>query len=346
MIQELNERNRQIFRELVEAYVETGEPVGSQRLAQRLNIRLSPATIRGAMAELQTLGLLFAPHTSAGRVPTPQGLSFFVDGLLEVGNLTEDERASIEARCTATGRSVEEVMTEAVDTLSGLSRCAGLVVAPKRAAPVRHVEFVGLARDRVLAVIVYEDGQVENRLLETPEGWTPAALHEATNFLSSRLRGRTLVEIRDEIAEDLKQHHNEIDQIAGRLIEEGFATWAGGEPKDHSTLIVRGRANLLEDVHTASDLERLRELFSTLETKKGLLGLLDMARDAEGVRIYIGAADNLFNRAGCSVIIAPYADSHERIIGAIGVIGPTRLNYARIIPMVDFTAKMIGRVVG
>jgi len=297
------------------------------------------------MAELQGQGLLYAPHTSAGRVPTPLGLAFFVDGLLEVGNLTGAERETIEARCKGSGRSIEEVLTDTIDGLSGLSHCAGVVVAPKRNSAIRHVEFVGLARDRVLVVIVGEDGQVENRLIETPEGWTPSALIEATNYLNRRVRGRTLGEMRDEIAAEQKQHRLDIDAIAGRLIHDGLADW-GGNPENKPTLIVRGRANLLDDVNASADLERLRELFASLETKQGLVNLLDMARDAEGVRIYIGAADNLFNRAGCSVIIAPYLDKRDRIVGAIGVIGPTRLNYARIIPMVDFTAKLISRNVG
>jgi heat-inducible transcriptional repressor len=216
------------------------------------------------------------------------------------------------------------------------------VLAPKQNGAVRHIEFVGLAPDRVLAVIVGEDGQVENRLIEAPQGWTPSALVQAANFVNHRLHGRTLQEVHDEFQAELGAHRAEIDTLAGKLVQDGLATW-GGARHERSTLIVRGRANLLDD---AGDLERLRELFETLETKQGLVHLLDMARDAEGVRIYIGASDNLFNRAGCSVIIAPYTDSRERIVGAIGVIGPTRLNYARIIPMVDFTAKLIGRAVG
>ncbi len=343
MIQELSERNREIFRRLVEAYMETGEPVGSARLAERLDIKLSSATIRNVMADLQAFGLLYSPHTSAGRIPTPAGLSFFVDGLLEIGNVSEEDRANIDAACAATGRSIEDMLTEAIDGLSGLSHCAGLVVAPKKNASLRHVEFVGLSPSRVLAVMVGEDGQVENRVIETPQGWTPSSLMEATNYINARVRGRTLGELQADLREEQRQLRAELDELASRLVEDGLATWSGDE---RATLIVRGRANLLEDVSAIEDLERVRELFDVLEAKTGLASLLELTRDAQGVRIYIGSENNLFNAAGCSMIVAPYTDSRERIIGAVGVIGPTRLNYARIIPMVDYTAKVLGRRIG
>jgi heat-inducible transcriptional repressor len=343
MIQELSERNREIFRRLVEAYMETGEPVGSARLAERLDIKLSSATIRNVMGDLQAFGLLYSPHTSAGRIPTPAGLSFFVDGLLEIGNVSEEDRANIDAACAATGRSIEDMLTEAIDGLSGLSHCAGLVVAPKKNASLRHVEFVGLSPSRVLAVMVGEDGQVENRVIETPQGWTPSSLMEATNYINARVRGRTLGELQADLREEQRQLRAELDELASRLVEDGLATWSGDE---RATLIVRGRANLLEDVSAIEDLERVRELFDVLEAKTGLASLLELTRDAQGVRIYIGSENNLFNAAGCSVIVAPYTDSRERIIGAVGVIGPTRLNYARIIPMVDYTAKVLGRRIG
>lgn len=323
--------------------METGEPVGSARLAERLDIKLSSATIRNVMADLQAFGLLYSPHTSAGRIPTPAGLSFFVDGLLEIGNVSEEDRANIDAACAATGRSIEDMLTEAIDGLSGLSHCAGLVVAPKKNASLRHVEFVGLSPSRVLAVMVGEDGQVENRVIETPQGWTPSSLMEATNYINARVRGRTLGELQADLREEQRQLRAELDELASRLVEDGLATWSGDE---RATLIVRGRANLLEDVSAIEDLERVRELFDVLEAKTGLASLLELTRDAQGVRIYIGSENNLFNAAGCSVIVAPYTDSRERIIGAVGVIGPTRLNYARIIPMVDYTAKVLGRRIG
>ncbi|MCH8183416.1 MAG: heat-inducible transcriptional repressor HrcA [Proteobacteria bacterium] len=344
MIPELSERSREIFRQIVEAYVETGEPVGSQLLSQRMSMKLSSASIRSVMADLQDAGLLYSPHTSAGRLPTASGLRFFVDGILEVGNVTEEERERIEAHCAASGRSVEEVLTEAIEGLSGLSRCAGLVVAPKEDARLHHIEFVALSSDRVLVIIVTEDGRVENRVMESEPGWTPMALAEATNFLNARIRGRTLHEVRAEILVEHERQRAELDELTRRVIDAGMATWGGDD--ERATLIVRGRANLLEDVNAAEDLERIRDLFNTLETRQGFMQLLDLTKDAEGVRIYIGAEDNIFNLAGCSVIVSPYVDSKARVVGAIGVIGPTRLNYARIIPMVDYTAKALGRAVG
>ncbi len=344
MIQELSERNREIFRRLVEAYMETGEPVGSARLAERLNIKLSSATIRNVMADLQDSGLLYSPHTSAGRIPTPVGLSFFVDGLLEIGNVSDEDRANIDAACAATGRSMEDMLTEAIDGLSVLSHCAGLVVAPKQESPLRHVEFVGLSPTRVLTVMVSDDGHVENRVIETPRGWTPSSLIEATNYMNAKVRGRSLSDLQAELREEQKLLREELDEVSSRLVEDGLATWSGQD--DRATLIVRGRGNLLEDVSALEDLERVRELFDALEAKAGLANLLDLAKDAQGVRIFIGSENNLFNMAGCSVIVAPYTDSKERIIGAVGVIGPTRLNYARIIPMVDYTAQVLGRSIG
>ena len=344
MINELNERSRAIFRQIVDAYVETGEPVGSQSLAQRLNMQLSPASIRSVMADLQESGLLYSPHTSAGRVPTANGLRFFVDGLLEVGDITDDERASIEAHCAGTGRSVEESLSEVIQVLSGLSRCAGLVIAPKEDTRLKQIEFVPLSEDRALVILVTEDGRVENRVMEAPHGWTQSALVEAANFLNGRIRGRTLAELRAEILYEEARQRAELDALTNRVVDAGLATLAGSD--ERTTLIIRGRANLLDDVTAVEDLERIRDLFNTLETKQSVLQLLDLTREAEGVRIYIGAEDNIFNAAGCSVIVAPYVDSRERIIGAIGVIGPTRLNYARIIPMVDYTAKVLGRIMG
>lgn len=344
MIPELSERSREIFRQIVEAYVETGEPVGSQLLSQRMSMGLSSASIRSVMADLQDAGLLYSPHTSAGRLPTATGLRFFVDGLLEVGNVTREERERIEAHCAVSGRSVEEVLTEAIEGLSGLSHCAGLVVAPKEDARLHHIEFVALSNDRVLVIIVTEDGRVENRVMESEPSWTTMALAEATNFLNSRIRGRTLNEVRAEIMAEHERQRAELDELTRRVIDAGMATWGGGE--ERTTLIVRGRANLLEDVNATEDLERIRDLFNTLETRQGFMQLLDLTKDAEGVRIYIGAKDNIFNLAGCSVIVSPYVDSKARVVGAIGVIGPARLNYARIIPMVDYTAKALGRAVG
>ena len=342
MIHALNERSRNIFRHIVEAYVESGEPIGSRTLARQLDIGLSPASIRNVMADLEMAGLLYATHRSAGRMPTEAGLRFFVDGLLEVGHLDEDERRSIEAQCAA-GGSVEDLLTEAISALSGLSRCAGLVVAPTDDSPLRHVEFVKLGRGRMLVVIVTEDGSVENRIIEMAEDVPASTITQAVNYLNARLTGRTLKEAVADVRDELESHRTELDELTARVVETGLATWSGD---DRHTLIVRGQANLLEDVTGLDDLERIRTLFDALETKNEFARLLDLAVGAEGVRIFIGGENELFSLAGCSLVVAPYVNGREQIVGALGVIGPTRLNYARIIPLVDYTAKVIGRLVG
>jgi heat-inducible transcriptional repressor len=344
VITELNERSREIFRHIVETYVATGDPVGSRTLSRRLALSLSPATIRNVMADLEGAGLLYAPYTSAGRLPTQAGMRMFVNGLLEVGGLPEEERSQLDVRCRAAGKSVEQVLTEAIGALSGLSRCAGMVVAPKIQRLLKHVEFVWLGRGRALVVLVTEDGLVENRILDLPAEVGMSALVEASNFLNARVAGRSLDEVRDEVLTELEEQRHQLDAISKRVVEAGLATWAGGD--GHAALIVRGTSHLLEDVTAIEDLEHIRALFDALETSEQFLRLLDLTNTAEGVQIFIGAENELFGVTGCSMIVAPYRDSREQIIGAIGVIGPTRLNYARVIPMVDYTAKVIGRLIG
>lgn len=341
----LNERSRAIFRAVVEAYVESGAPVGSRTLSRKLGLELSPATIRNVMQDLEELGLLFAPHTSAGRLPTERGLRLFVDGLLEHGNLTRDEQQQIDGQCAAAGKSLPEILEEATRTLSGLSRCAGLVVAPKLEEPLKHIEFVSLGPGRALVVLVSASGAVENRIIDVPMGLPPSSLVEASNYLASRLVGRTLREAGEIIRQELESHRAELTELTKRLVEEGLALWSGEQGRD-GALILRGQAQLLEDITALTELERVRQLFAALETKESLLKLLTLTDSAAGVQIFIGAENELFGLAGCSLVIAPYANSSKQIVGAIGVIGPTRINYARIIPMVDYTAKVVGRLIG
>jgi heat-inducible transcriptional repressor len=345
VITELNERSREIFRLIVDAYVETGEPVGSRTLSRRGGLDLSPATIRNVMADLEEAGLLFAPHTSAGRLPTEAGLRLFVNGLLELGGLSDAERASIDGRLAAAGKSLEQALEEVTTMLSGLSRCAGLVVAPKtERRALKHIEFVPLSPGRSLVVMVTEDGLVENRLIDVPLGTPPSTMVQASNYLSSRLVGHTIEEAKAVIAAEIASNRAQLDALTRRLVEAGLASWGGGG--EGSALIVRGQANLLDDITALADLERLRALFDMLEAKESMLRLLDATREGAGVQIFIGADNPLFGVAGCSMIVAPYADSREQVVGAIGVIGPTRINYARIIPMVDYTARMIGKLLG
>jgi heat-inducible transcriptional repressor len=342
---QLNERSREIFRRIVESYLATGEPVGSRNLSRIIPMTLSPASVRNVMSDLESLGLIYAPHTSAGRLPTELGLRFFVDALMEIGDLTDQERRAIEAQVAAAGapKSLDAILNEASGLLSGLSRAAGVVLTDKSNVRLKHIEFVRLEPERALVVLVAEDGQVENRILNLPPGLPTSALTEATNFLNARVRGRTLADARIDLEAALVAGQAELDQLTQRIVSAGLASWSGGDNEERR-LIVRGHAHLLDDLKALEDLERVRLLFDDLETKRGLIDLLGRAERAEGVRIFIGSENKLFSLSGSSTIIAPYHDSAGRIIGVLGVIGPTRLNYARIVPMVDYTAKVVSRM--
>ena len=344
----LDRRSREIFRRIVDSYLETGEPLGSRNLARILPISLSPASVRNVMSDLENLGLIYSPHTSAGRLPTESGLRLFVDSMLEVGDLTEAERRDIEMRVAAGGsvRQVDSVLAEASRMLSGLSRGAGVVLASKNDHRLKHIEFVRLEPTRALVVLVGEDGSVENRLIDLDPGVTPSALVEAANYLNTHLRGRTLSEARAELMQRQREARAELDQLTATLVDAGLASWADTSAGRPDTLIVRGQANLLEDVRAAADLERIRLLFDDIETQKELIRLLGDAEDGDGVRIFIGSENKLFSLSGSSLVVSPYRDAERRVIGVLGVIGPTRLNYARIVPMVDYTAKLVGRLIG
>ncbi len=346
---QLNERSREIFRLIVESYLATGEPVGSRNLSRILPMTLSPASVRNVMSDLEQLGLVYAPHTSAGRLPTEIGLRFFVDALMQIGDLTEDDRKAIEAQvageAAARGQSItiESVLTEASGLLSGLSRAAGVVLTAKSNQRLKHVEFVRLEPERALVVLVGEDGQIENRVLNIPVGLPTSALVEASNFLNARIRGRTLAEVKLEIERRLKEGQAELDELTQKIVAAGLASWSGGG-RDERKLIVRGQAHLLEDLKALADLERVRLLFDDLETRREVVDLLGRAEQAEGVRIFIGSENKLFSLSGSSTIVAPYHDASGQIVGVLGVIGPTRLNYARIIPMVDYTARVVSKL--
>ncbi len=345
-LSDLDQRSRGIFRTIVESYLETGEPLGSRTLSRSLPMTLSPATIRNVMADLEQMGLICAPHVSAGRLPTELGLRLFVDGLLEVGDLGEGERRDIEAQVASSGRSVEDLLTEATTLLSGLSQCAGLVVAPKNVAALKHIEFVPVGPSQALVVLVGEDGAVENRVIATPAGLPVSALQEASNYVNAQLRGRTLGQLREQIGEDIKSLRAELDALTASVVEAGLAVWSGGAKTkdDGKSLIVRGQSRLLEDLQAVEDLERVRQLFDDLEREQEVVRLLELAEQGEGVRIFIGAENKLFSLSGSSVIVSPYRDQRQKIVGVIGVVGPKRLNYARVIPMVDYTAKVVGRL--
>jgi heat-inducible transcriptional repressor len=340
----LDPRAAAVLREIVEQYVETGEPVGSRTLSRRLPMNLSPATIRNVMADLTEVGLLYSPHTSAGRLPTERGLRLFVDGLLQFGDLSPEDREAIAATLEARGRSLEQTLAEASSMLSGLSAAAGLVLAPKTEGALRHIEFVPLGSGRALVVLVAADGHVENRVIEIPPGVPPSALEQAGNYLNARLVGRTLPELRGQVAEDMVADRTQLDSLSAQVVEAGLATWSN-EGREAS-LILRGQGRLLSDVTQIERLTAIQTLFERLETQETMLRLLELAERSDGVRIFIGAESGLFDNTGVSMIVAPARGENDRIVGAIGVIGPTRINYGKIIPVVDYTARVIGRLLG
>jgi heat-inducible transcriptional repressor len=339
----LDARSAAVLREIVEQYVETGEPVGSRTISRRLPIALSPATIRNVMADLTEAGLLFAPHTSAGRLPTDQGVRLFVDGLLQFGELSEEDRDAIGASLAASGRSLEDTLAEASTMLSGLSSAAGVVFAPKSDGVLKHIEFIPLGPGRALVILVSAEGQVENRVIDTPPGLPPSALQQASNYLNARLSGHPLADLRRIVAEEMTANRHELDELSSQVVEAGLATWTG---EGRGNLIVRGQARLLSDVREIERLTSIQRLFERLETHDTMLRLLDLAENSDGVRIFIGAESGLFGASGMSMVVAPARNANNRIVGAIGVIGPTRINYGRIIPVVDYTARVIGRLLG
>ncbi|MEM5583216.1 heat-inducible transcriptional repressor HrcA [Roseibium sp. AS2] len=345
-LSDLDKRSREIFRAIVETYLETGEPVGSRNVSRNLSVSLSPASVRNVMSDLEHLGLLHAPHTSAGRLPTEIGLRFFVDALLEVGDLTQEERRQIDVQVRASqqANSAEQVLTEASQMLSGLSMGAGVVLTHKTDMRLKHIEFVRIEPGKALAVLVSDDGSVENRVVELPPNLPSSALVEATNYLNAQIQGRTLSEIRAGLEKVRDADQAELDQLSQKVIDAGLAVWGGESANDPGTLIVRGRSNLLTDLDAVEDLERIRLLFDDLESKKDLIHLLGLAEKGDGVRIFIGSENNLFSLSGSSLVLSPYRDTSQRIVGVLGIIGPTRLNYARVIPMVDYTARLVSRI--
>ena len=342
ILNEMNARSREVFRRVVESYLDTGEPVGSRTLTRTLSESVSAATVRNVMQDLEYLGLLDSPHTSAGRVPTQLGLRMFVDGLMEVSSVSLQDREAIEATTGNSETGVAGLLDRVGQALSGITHGASLVLAPKHEAPVRHIEFVSLGADRALVVLVFADGHVENRVFVPPLGHTPSAMREAGNFLNALAEGRTISELHAHISREITRRRQELDTAARDLVERGLAVWSGGSEQTER-LIVRGRANLLDQTDEA-DLDRIRVLFDDLERKRDIAEFLELAESGEGVRIFIGSENKLFSLSGSSLVVSPYMNADRKIIGAVGVIGPTRLNYGRIVPIVDYTAQLVGRL--
>jgi len=344
ILAELNDRSREVFRRVVEGYLNSGDPVGSRTLTRSMKEKVSAATIRNVMQDLEFLGLLDSPHVSAGRVPTQQGLRMFVDSLLEVEDLAASDREKIDATLGANERDVGTMLDRIGSALSGMTSGASLVLTPKHEAPIRHIEFVSLAPDRALVVLVFADGHVENRVFTPPVGQTPSSMREAANFLNALAEGKTLSELRQAFATEIAQRRQELNVLARELVEDGLAIWEG-EGGPYERLIVRGRANLLGGEAQTEDLERVRSLFDDLERKRDIAEFLELADEGEGVRIFIGSENKLFSLSGSSLVVSPYMNSDRKIVGAVGVIGPTRLNYGRIVPIVDYTAQLVGRLI-
>ena len=341
ILSEMNDRSKEVFRRVVEGYLNSGDPVGSRTLTRSMTEKLSAATIRNVMQDLEFLGLLDSPHISAGRIPTQLGLRMFVDSLLEVGTVAEEDRERMDATAGTNDQDVTSLLDQVGAALSGLTRGASLVLAPKVEAPIKHIEFVSLNQTRALVVLVFANGHVENRIFTPPPGQTPSSMREAANFLNALAEGKTLTELRRSMTAEIARRRQEIDTLARELVESGLAVWENpGESSER--LIVRGRANLLEE--EGADLERVRSLFDDLERKRDIAEFLELAEEGDGVRIFIGSENKLFSLSGSSLVVSPYMNADRKIIGAVGVIGPTRLNYGRIVPIVDYTAQLVGRI--
>ncbi|TMV07189.1 heat-inducible transcriptional repressor HrcA [Ruegeria sediminis] len=344
ILDEMNDRSREVFRLIVESYLDSGEPVGSRTLTRAMSEKVSAATVRNVMQDLEFLGLLNSPHVSAGRIPTQMGLRMFVDGLLEVGDLNADDREKLDATLGTNAGDVGGMLDRVGSALSRVTHGASLVLTPKHEAEIKHIEFVSLAHDRALVVLVFSDGHVENRLFTPPPGQTPSSMREAANFLNALIEGRTLSEVRRIMQSEIAARRQEIDVLAREMVESGLAVW-DGEGEDSARLIVRGRANLLGDTGQEEELERIRTLFDDLERKRDIAEFLELTEQGEGVRIFIGSENKLFSLSGSSLVVSPYMNADRKIIGAVGVIGPTRLNYGRIVPIVDYTAQLVGKLI-
>ncbi|MEX0328222.1 MAG: heat-inducible transcriptional repressor HrcA [Ruegeria sp.] len=344
ILDEMNDRSREVFRLIVESYLDSGEPVGSRTLTRTLSEKVSAATVRNVMQDLEFLGLLDSPHVSAGRIPTQQGLRMFVDGLLEVGDLGADDRQKLDETLGSNAGDVSGMLDRVGSALSNVTQGASLVLTPKHEAEIKHIEFVSLGHDRALVVLVFSDGHVENRLFVPPPGQTPNSMREAANFLNSLIEGRTLGEVRRQMLSQIDARKQEIDVLAREMVDSGIAAW-DGDGSDSARLIVRGRANLLNEPGQAEELDRIRTLFDDLERKRDIADFLELAEEGEGVRIFIGSENKLFSLSGSSLVVSPYMNADRKIIGAVGVIGPTRLNYGRIVPIVDYTAQLVGKLI-
>jgi heat-inducible transcriptional repressor len=339
---ELSDRSKQIFKSVVEIYLATGSPSGSESILKKGGIDLSSSSIRLILANLQKEGLLFAPHTSAGRLPTDKGIRFFVDGLLEFGRLTKEEQENIKQQCLSKGTSFQDVLDEASKMISGLTNYAGIVVAPKYQNNIKHIEFIRLNKTQIMSIIASSTGQIENRVIDDAGKYQESVLREVSNFLNSKYTNKTIDEIKNNINLEIKSSKGRLESLSKSLVQKGILELAPS--KENPYIFLHGQSSLLEDEIVSKDLDQIRKLFDEIENKTNFIDILENTNTAKGVQIFIGSQNFLFKHSGLSMVMAPYKDKDQKIIGAIGVVGPTRLNYAKIVPLVDYTSKIIGKV--
>jgi len=331
----LSERAQTLLKILVERYIAEGQPVGSRALSRYSTLELSPATIRNVMADLEEMGFVSSPHTSAGRVPTPKGYRFFVDTLLTVRPMEQMERQQLEEQLAPD--DPHRMVTNASQILSDLTHFAGIVVAPRRrGAALRHIEFFGLSERRVLLVLVASDGEVQNRVLVTDRSYTPSQLTEAANYINQNYAGLEFDQLRTRVKGELIDLHRDISGLMQAAIETG----SDALRQASDGVVISGGRNLLEVNEISGDMHKLRRLFDLFERKTQLLDILEISEQAEGVKIFIGGESQLVALDECSIVTAPY-EVDGQVVGTVGVIGPTRMAYERVIPIVDVTAKLL-----
>ena len=340
----LDQRNTEIFSRLVESYLYSGSPVGSRAISRNLSTKISPATVRNVMQDLERLGLLESPHISAGRIPTLMGLRLFVDEFLEIGEIEPEDKKQFSRIGSTEDENLNNSLDRIGSLLSRLTQSASLVLMPKKESTIKHVQFLNLTNESALVVLVMADGTVENRVFSTPMGLTSSTLTEAANYVNSVLDGKSITEIKGLISKDILKQKSKLDELTTELVERGLAFW--DKPGDQQErLIVRGRSNLLENDEGTVDFEQVRHLFDDLERKKEISNILELIEEGQGVKIFIGSENKLFSLSGSTLVAAPYINSEGNIVGALGVIGPTRLNYGRIVPIVDYTAQLVGKLI-
>ena len=341
---ELSDRSKNILKNVIESYLETGEPTGSETILKNIGIDLSSSSIRSILANLQEEGLLYAPHISSGRLPTDKGMRFFVDGLLEFGRLSRNEKENIKNQCQSKGSSFQEVLNEASKTISGLSNCAGIVVAPKFLNKIKHIEFIRLNSNQIMSIIASENGLVENRILDSKHNYNDSTLKQASNYLNSKFVDKTIDQIKTIISKEIKNTKSKLDSLATKLVNEGIIEIVPNLETPY--IFLHGQSSLLEEEVISKDLDQIRNLFDDIENKSNFLNVIENTSKGQGVQIFIGSQNFLFKHSGLSMVMAPYKNNEQKIIGAIGVVGPMRLNYAKIVPLVDYTSKIVGRMLG